>query len=209
MTTTKSNSKIAGLNCDRFGGPSEEIAAEMVYWRDIPSDSKFHSPYARYGPEPKYLTFEPDEGGFNNIRMSMETATALAHAMGRILVLPPEQNIYLLNKDKGQNNRFTFKKFFPFDAISEEHPAVEVISMEDFLLREFFSNKTLGRDGKPIYPPGHRSNWEGHVKDGSDLWMWLRNQTKAPIWDFSVCTASFPSEPGPEGAKRYMTCLKK
>ena len=57
----------------------------MVYWRDIPSDANYTSPYANYGPSPKYLTFEPDEGGWNNIRMSMETATALAVAMGRIL----------------------------------------------------------------------------------------------------------------------------
>lgn len=87
--------KIAGLSCDRFGGPSEEIAAEMVYWRDIPRDAKYESPYAQYGPPKKYLTFEPDEGGWNNIRMSMETATTLAHAMGRTLVLPPGMSYFL------------------------------------------------------------------------------------------------------------------
>ena len=36
VTTTSSTSSIAGLNCDRFGGPEEDVAAEMVYWRDIP-----------------------------------------------------------------------------------------------------------------------------------------------------------------------------
>jgi GDP-fucose protein O-fucosyltransferase len=81
--------KIAGLNCDRFGGPSDDIAADVVYWRDIPDDAMYESPYKSYGPTDKYLTFEPDEGGWNNIRMSMETATTLAHAMGRTLVLPP------------------------------------------------------------------------------------------------------------------------
>ena len=81
--------KIAGLNCDRFGGPSQQVAEEMVYWRDIPHDALVESPYKSYGLSTKYLTFEPDEGGWNNIRMSMETATTLAHAMGRTLVLPP------------------------------------------------------------------------------------------------------------------------
>jgi hypothetical protein len=206
---TKANSKIAGLNCDRFGGPSEEIAEEMVYWRDVPSDSQFQSPYAHYGPQPKYLTFEPDEAGWNNVRMSMETATALAHAMGRILVLPPAQHIHLLNNGRGVNNQFTFKQFFPFDEISEEHPAVEVISMEEFLLREFFSNKTLGSDGQPIYPPHHRSNWEGRVQKGSNFWMWLRNVTKSPMWDSSICPLSFPNEPGPDGVKRLYELLEK
>ena len=36
---------------------------------------------------PYYL----DEGGWNNIRMSMETAVTMALAMGRTLVMPPEQ----------------------------------------------------------------------------------------------------------------------
>jgi hypothetical protein len=97
---------IAGLSCAAYGGPSDEIASEMVYWSDIQSDSNFVSPFMTKNPdEPKYMTFEPDGGGWNNIRMAMETAVALSHAMGRILVMPPEQGMYLLgkvrrNKDK-------------------------------------------------------------------------------------------------------------
>ena len=59
--------KVAGLSCTKYGGPSDEIAAEMVYWKDIAEDSAYVSPFREYGPEKKYLTFEPDEGGFNNI----------------------------------------------------------------------------------------------------------------------------------------------
>ena len=57
----KESHRVAGLSCDQYGGPSEEIAAEMVYWRDIPQDAEFVSPHAKYGQSPKYLTFEPDE----------------------------------------------------------------------------------------------------------------------------------------------------
>lgn len=90
--------KLAGLDCTKYGGPSNEIAAGMVYWSDIPSDNAHVSPF--YSPD-RYMTFEPDHGGWNNIRMSMETVLAMAHAMGRTLVLPPEQGMYLLGKDKG------------------------------------------------------------------------------------------------------------
>ena len=207
--TTPSAGKIAGLNCDRFGGPSEEIAAEMVYWRDIPSDSHFASPYASYGEEVKYLTFEPDEGGFNNIRMSMETATALAHAMGRILVLPPEQKIYLLGSDhRKENNRFTFKKFFPFDAISEEHKAVEVISMEEFLEREAMAGKMKDKEGTIVFPPNNQTVFEGNRRGGEKLWKWLRKVTVASMCDFSKGPYVFPKTPGPEGAKEAKELYK-
>ena len=35
--------------------------------------------------------------GWNNIRMAMETVLVMAHAMGRTLVLPPQQKMYLLH----------------------------------------------------------------------------------------------------------------
>lgn len=62
--------KLAGLNCDDHGGPSNDIAKEMVFWENIPSDEKYVSPFKKEG-RTQYLTFEPDRGGWNNIRMSM------------------------------------------------------------------------------------------------------------------------------------------
>ncbi len=79
---------IAGLSCKDHGGPDDESASEMVFWSDIPSDSSYKSPF--YDAE-KYITFEPDHGGWNNIRMAYETLLVMAHAMGRTLVLPPKQ----------------------------------------------------------------------------------------------------------------------
>ena len=54
---------LGGLSCAKHGGPSDEVAAEMVYWSDIPSDSQFVSPFKTKG-ETKYMTFEPDGGEF-------------------------------------------------------------------------------------------------------------------------------------------------
>lgn len=65
--------QVAGLNCDAYGGPSEEDAAEMVYWEDIPSDSSYISPLKKSG-ETQYLTFEPDEG---EIRINLAQALCL------------------------------------------------------------------------------------------------------------------------------------
>jgi len=90
---------IAGISCEKYGGP--EDASEMVYWSDITSDASFESPFhAKHdqGDRPMYMTFEPDGGGWNNIRMAMETVVVMAHAMGRTLVIPPGQGMYLLRK---------------------------------------------------------------------------------------------------------------
>lgn len=45
----------------------------------------------------KYISFVPDRGGWNNVRMSMEIIFVIAAASGRTLVLPPEQPLYLLH----------------------------------------------------------------------------------------------------------------
>jgi hypothetical protein len=56
--------KLAGLDCSPYGGPSNDIAQEMVYWEDIPSDSKYQSKFKKPG---QYMTFESDHGGWNNV----------------------------------------------------------------------------------------------------------------------------------------------
>jgi hypothetical protein len=58
---------LAGLSCEKYGGPAPDIAQEMVYWEDIASDNQHVSPLKRKGVS-QYLTFEPDKGGWNNIR---------------------------------------------------------------------------------------------------------------------------------------------
>lgn len=89
--------RLAGLDCTKYGGPVDP--SEMVYWRDIPRDEQFVTPFAsKEDDEEKYVTFEPDEGGFNNIRMALETVVTLSIAMGRTLVLPPAQAMYPSNK---------------------------------------------------------------------------------------------------------------
>ena len=61
-------SRIAGLDCERWGGPPNEAAAEMVYWEDIPQDAKHVSPFYNPDEPAQYFSFEMDFAGFNNVR---------------------------------------------------------------------------------------------------------------------------------------------
>uniref|UniRef100_A0A7S4W364 O-fucosyltransferase family protein n=1 Tax=Ditylum brightwellii TaxID=49249 RepID=A0A7S4W364_9STRA len=136
--------ELAGLSCVDHNGPeSIESASDVVYWSNIPSDAEYKSPF--YDPsEEKYLTFEPDHGGWNNIRMSMETVLVMAVAMGRTLVLPPDAGMYLLrNKDKDQKSQFSFKDFFHLDMIHSEHKGFHVITMDEFLLRQAMTGECV------------------------------------------------------------------
>jgi hypothetical protein len=94
---------LAELDCTPFehgtnSHLTEEETQDMVYWQEIKSDSLYMSPFKKINLEytkstqkTRYLTFEPDGGGWNNIRMSMESVIALAIAMGRTLVMPPQK----------------------------------------------------------------------------------------------------------------------
>jgi len=189
---------IGGLKCAAYGGPPDEIAAkEMVYWSDISSDAEYISPFkksndAKGGPT-QYMTFEPDGGGWNNIRMAMETVVVMAHAMGRVLVMPPAQGMYLLRKDRGkQTTDFSFADFFHLESLSKEHAGVDIISHEEFLTREAMTgnlrNKTTGL---VEFPPGNRTNWDG--EDLKSYKEYMRSVIYTPLWSPSKCLAAFPA----------------
>jgi hypothetical protein len=88
----------------------------------------------------KYLLFEPDRGGWNNIRMAAETAIILAHATGRTLVLPPQRDFYLLNRNKNEKDKSTFDKFFDLQKIAE---SLDMIDMHTFMVE--IAGKVCGR----------------------------------------------------------------
>jgi len=198
---------VAHLDCADHGGPADPRAMdEMVFWSDIPADASYLSPMHPlndpYAPDDaeRFLTFEPDSGGWNNVRMAMETALVLSHATGRTLVLPPEQRVYLLNKGAG-DDRFSFEDFFHLDAISIEHRGFKVITMEEFLVR-------VAKEGRlkhpvtqrTVYPPGNQTDWGGGGgKGGSrDLFRYLRSVGNTPEWDPWECALAIPSSTEPE-----------
>lgn len=192
--------RIAGLSCAKYGGPDDETAKEMVYWSDIPSDAEYISPFKdRTGGVTRYITFQKDGGGWNNIRMGMETCVALAHAMGRTLVMPPEQSMYLLDKGKEKHkNTFAFEDFFHFNSLAEEHEGIDMITMEEFLKREAMTGKLKDKKtGLVSFPPHNRTNWNGaNSWTSNELMDWLEQVTYVSRWNCAKCVAAFPAAPG-------------
>lgn len=196
--------KVAGLSCADHGGPSDDFAKEMVFWSDIEADEDYKSPFY---DEEKYVTFEPDHGGFNNIRMAMETVLVLAHAMGRTLVLPPKKGMYLLGKGESHQNQFSFNDFFHLDAIALEHQGLNIITMEEFLQRKGITGELKSiTSGEVIKPPGGQTNWNDKQQD--PLWKYLEKVGKFPEgWEPTNCVAAFPSSDNPKDVQELQETI--
>lgn len=126
----------------------------LAYWNSPQGtrDRQFQSPFVgkKADEKPRYLTFEPDRGGWNNLRMSFENVVVLAAATGRTLVLPPDQPLYLLKNDPQRVER-NFVDFF--DMYSRGFRSrVPTITTEEFIRREG------GKDGRFTIPPGMKVN---------------------------------------------------
>jgi len=117
----------------------------MAYWNSPQGsrDEQFISPFKVTG-ERKYITFEFDPGGFNNIRMSAEIVFVIAAVTGRTLVLPPPQTIYLLSDGTRTQS---LNDFFPLYSESFKR-RVNVISTEEFFQMEMKKGGYLEVDDK-------------------------------------------------------------
>jgi GDP-fucose protein O-fucosyltransferase len=166
---------------------------------EIPSDSHYQSPFhVRPDQEEQYMTFEPDGGGWNNIRMAMETVVGLAIATGRTLVLPPEQRMYLLQQERGKTKTdFSFVDFFPMHQLEEE-----------FLKRKALTGQMRDKTtGLVSYPPDQMTNWNG--QDVKLLKEWLRNVTLTPHWSPSECLAVFAESRSHADAQQLQQMLEQ
>lgn len=135
--------------------------------------------------------------------MLVETTLAMAAAMGRTLVLPPHQAMYLLGKqDKGQRNNFSFDHFFHMESISREHVGLDIISMTEFLELCVAGQVLDDKTGKPLYPPNNRTNWDGTGgRERKTLDNWVRSKSHVLTWDCNKCVAAFPATTGEEDLK--------
>eukprot|EP01031_Cornospumella_fuschlensis_P027913 gene27913-33709_t len=154
----------------------------LSYWRPLTDrDSRYRIPYLDYGPKAKYVTFEPDVGGWNNIRMQMELVLVFAYATGRTLVLPPDQPMYLLQAGKGHQKAHSFADFFPFEKIQER---MSVITMEEFLRREAVTGHLRNRSTHAVqFPPGNKTVFNTMEREERwAMWGYLREVSACPPW---------------------------
>jgi len=154
--------------------------------------------------------------------MAMETAVALAVAMGRTLVLPPRAKLYLLwQGGSEEKNALGFSDFFHFDSVVAEHPGLKVISFQDFLEQQAMTGRLIDPvTATPTFPPGNRTDWSGlfwnfestRQGEGKPLWEWMRNVTTTLEFSFSDCVVGFPSKKGKAAADqmaRYLEMVGK
>jgi hypothetical protein len=159
---------LGSLTCNGVDTPSE-----VIYWRSNPADDAYISPVTphRHNFDEKYFTFEYDSGGWNNVRLSLECLMVVAHAMGRTVVLPPAQRLYLLSQRHKDADSNTFKRvsgindFYNIDAL-RRNQGMHLITMKEFLTKEAVPGRLKGG----LRPPGNDTSlW------GAPLWSYIES----------------------------------
>ena len=145
--------------------PDGTTMDRLAYWNEPQGelDVSFVSPFAptqssssESKKERRYVTFEPDRGGWNNIRMSLEIVIVFAAATGRTLVLPPDTPFYLLNKKQVGKKNSRHHGFADFIDLESEalRKKVNMITMKEFLEQEGTTDKGIIPENKMFRIPG-------------------------------------------------------
>ncbi|CBJ48562.1 conserved unknown protein [Ectocarpus siliculosus] len=113
-------------------GEGVDSITNIATWRDVPGDAAYRHPLAEENAS-KYVTLQKDLGGFNNIRLSLECAVAIAAATGRTLVIPPPFQIW--NMKGTAKKEVDLRELFSFDKLRASG-RVNVITTAEFLERE-------------------------------------------------------------------------
>eukprot|EP00956_Cyclotella_meneghiniana_P016457 scaffold25992_cov23-Cyclotella_meneghiniana.AAC.1 len=202
IMNNQQSSTAAQLNCEPHGGPSPQYSDEIVYWHNInkdyipSSDASYTSPfYSKKSQEQtqestgfwktKYLTFEMDNSGFNNMRLGFENAVVMAHAMGRTLVLPPKRLMEHGLRDVSGRKMVSFSDFYDIAAINAKQSGLNIITMAQFLKLEAMNGNLKGQ-----YPPDNRIEWDNQRLE--PLWEYISNVTTDFDWHPNECVVVFP-----------------
>ena len=170
-TPALDGSRRGHIHCqDTLPAVGGVLSSMLAFWNDPPGMRDRDAGYPNVEPHPfvapplsreeaknpkvsrrRYLTFEPDGGGWNNLRMSFECIVVFAAVMGRTLVLPPEQNVYLLFPSKNDTRKE--RGFYDYYKLNTDlQRRVPIITSEEFLKLEG------GEDG--LVPLVHNSTYQ-------------------------------------------------
>lgn len=117
--------------------------------------------------------------------------------------------MFCTNQFQGkQNIHFSFADFFHLESLSKEHDGLDIITTEEFLLREAMTGKMRNKNsGEVSFPPNNRTNWDG--EDPVPLKEWLRSVTVTPLWKPDECLAIFPASADKETDDDFSTMFDK
>jgi len=181
--TVKNVGAAAAQDESISGSPLHYWKSEVPGWPLSPKPLESHR---------KYVTFEDDTGGWNNIRMAFETFVVIAKVTGRVLVLPPRCRFYLL--DRGPVSVFeksstkstsSYDDYYDFEQLRK---FVRVISTEEFLEREAGS-LGIPQDmaqvaGKPQYVSnGYHTDYFLKLRELEDVAIWPSGPATRPGFD--------------------------
>lgn len=100
-----------------------EVQERMMYWKGADQPA----PPRKAPTGDRYLLFDYDVGGLNNIRIGWEMAAIAAHESNRTLVYPPRDMLYIVNAEpSGLDYYLNMERF---------HAGVSALSMKEFIQR--------------------------------------------------------------------------
>jgi hypothetical protein len=139
----------------KLNAEESAVFSRMAYWTE--------SALSRPGLWPavnrhKYLVFQTWRGGFNNERMSLELALVFAISLGRVLVLPPTFDIYLLDDSH-------LGDYFDLDHLQTLHPVM--------LFEEWLDVIGIERPPRKLVPLEHARDpvWQ-KITTNRDVFVW-------------------------------------
>ncbi len=181
---------------------SEIQNPRLRYWNE--SLLEGHLPSKR---KSRYIVFDVDQGGLNNIRLVFEYVAVLAVVTGRTLVLPPRSAWYLLNygpmPEKHKGGTTGFDDLFDLAALKK---VISVIDTHEFIetaeshlqIPEIFSNQ---------------QSWAESLLETTQEWReWLLDHCEIPAWnphDTVICWPDIElAEDGPHLHGDYLADRK-
>jgi hypothetical protein len=171
---------------------------KLSYWNESLLEGQL--PAARAN---RYIVFDVDEGGWNNIRLVFEYVAVLAAITGRSLVLPPRSPWYLINfgqlPDEHKGGTSEFSDFLNITALSK---AINVLSTDEFIEIERahlnIPNQFLDANA-----------WADKQIEVNQSWRsWLLENMEIPGWnpyDTVICHPDIESaQSGPHVSEAYL-----